>query len=318
MGGFFGAVSKRDCILDVFFGTDYHSHLGTRRGGMAAYDSQLGLQREIHNIENSPFRTKFDGILNEMKGTSAIGCISDTDPQPLLIRSNLGTYAICTIGIINNAEALLQQYRHRGVVLGHLDQLPLPQQVAAAVAHIGHQRHPITDDGGAKGTAHAGQGPAALAAASVYRPVGPGDGRFQQQPQAAFLHVGPQAAFDHAAHLLGSNAGRYSAANFAPHAIAYDGIAASLVKYLPGKAILIGFPHHSAVCRSVDMQHLSFPLLGKFSVCPGFMSRRSLEKAFSAILCAFTIFSISSGVLITRIFSIISDSSRELSNFMNE
>ena len=110
MGGFFGAVSKRDCILDVFFGTDYQSHLGTRRGGMAAYDSQLGLQREIHNIENSPFRTKFDGILNEMKGTSAIGCISDTDPQPLLIRSNLGTYAICTIGIINNAEALLQQY----------------------------------------------------------------------------------------------------------------------------------------------------------------------------------------------------------------
>ena len=110
MGGFFGAVSKRDCILDVFFGTDYHSHLRTRRGGMAAYDSQLGLQREIHNIENSPFRTKFDGILNEMKGTSAIGCISDTDPQPLLIRSNLGTYAICTIGIINNAEALLQQY----------------------------------------------------------------------------------------------------------------------------------------------------------------------------------------------------------------
>ena len=110
MGGFFGAVSKRDCILDVFFGTDYHSHLGTRRGGMAAYDSQLGLQREIHNIENSPFRTKFDGILNEMKGTSAIGCISDTDPQPLLIRSILGTYAICTIGIINNAEALLQQY----------------------------------------------------------------------------------------------------------------------------------------------------------------------------------------------------------------
>ena len=110
MGGFFGAVSKRDCILDVFFGTDYHSHLGTRRGGMAAYDPQLGLQREIHNIENSPFRTKFDGILNEMKGTSAIGCISDTDPQPLLIRSNLGTYAICTIGIINNAEALLRQY----------------------------------------------------------------------------------------------------------------------------------------------------------------------------------------------------------------
>ena len=110
MGGFFGAVSKRDCILDVFFGTDSHSHLGTRPGGIAAYAPKPGLQREIHNIENSPFRTKFDGILNEMKGTSAIGCISDTDPQPLLIRSNLGTYAICTIGIINNAEALLQQY----------------------------------------------------------------------------------------------------------------------------------------------------------------------------------------------------------------
>ena len=110
MGGFFGAVSHRDCILDVFFGTDYHSHLGTRRGGMAAYDKELGLQREIHNIENSPFRTKFDGILSEMKGCAAIGCISDTDPQPLLIRSELGTYAICTIGIINNAEALLRQY----------------------------------------------------------------------------------------------------------------------------------------------------------------------------------------------------------------
>ena len=110
MGGFFGAASHRDCILDVFFGTDYHSHLGTRRGGMAAYDKDAGLQREIHNIENSPFRTKFEGILGEMKGCAAIGCISDTDPQPLLIRSVLGTYAICTIGIINNAETLLRQY----------------------------------------------------------------------------------------------------------------------------------------------------------------------------------------------------------------
>ena len=110
MGGFFGAVSHRDCILDVFFGTDYHSHLGTRRGGMAAYDKEAGLQREIHNIENSPFRTKFEGILGEMKGCAAIGCISDTDPQPLLIRSELGTYAICTIGVIHNAEALLRQY----------------------------------------------------------------------------------------------------------------------------------------------------------------------------------------------------------------
>ncbi len=110
MGGFFGATSRRSCILDVFFGTDYHSHLGTRRGGMAAFDTEMGMQREIHNIENSPFRTKFEGILNEMKGTAAIGCISDTDPQPILIRSNLGVYAICTVGIINNADQLIQQY----------------------------------------------------------------------------------------------------------------------------------------------------------------------------------------------------------------
>ena len=110
MGGFFGATSRRNCILDVFFGTDYHSHLGTRRGGMAAYDPEQGLQREIHNIENSPFRTKFERVSEEMTGCAAIGCISDSDPQPLLIRSNLGTYAICTIGIINNAEELIKQF----------------------------------------------------------------------------------------------------------------------------------------------------------------------------------------------------------------
>ncbi|MCI8732808.1 MAG: amidophosphoribosyltransferase [Clostridia bacterium] len=110
MGGFFGAVTKQDAIYDVFFGTDYHSHLGTYRGGMAAYDDEQGLQRKIHNIQNSPFRTKFENIFAEMKGRSAIGCISDTDPQPLLIRSKLGTYAICIIGIINNADALIEQY----------------------------------------------------------------------------------------------------------------------------------------------------------------------------------------------------------------
>lgn len=110
MGGFFGVTSHRNCILDVFFGTDYHSHLGTRRGGMAAYDREIGLQREIHNIQNAPFRTKFEHIATEMSGTAAIGCISDTDPQPLLIRSNLGTYAICTIGTINNADQLIRQY----------------------------------------------------------------------------------------------------------------------------------------------------------------------------------------------------------------
>ncbi len=110
MGGIFGATSRRNCILDVFFGTDYHSHLGTRRAGMAAYDPVLGLQREIHNIENSPFRTKFERVATQMCGTAAIGCISDTDPQPLLIHSNLGLYAIGTIGIINNAKSLIDQY----------------------------------------------------------------------------------------------------------------------------------------------------------------------------------------------------------------
>lgn len=110
MGGFFGIASRHDCMVDVFFGVDYHSHLGTRRGGMAAYDKEIGLQREIHNIENSPFRTKFEHVLEDMRGTSAIGCISDTDPQPLLIRSSLGTYAISTVGIINNADELIDQY----------------------------------------------------------------------------------------------------------------------------------------------------------------------------------------------------------------
>lgn len=109
MGGFFGITSRRDCMADVFFGTDYHSHLGTRRGGLAAYDREIGLQRKIHNIENSPFRTKFEHIFEEMRGTSAIGCISDTDPQPLLVRSRLGNYAICAVGVINNAEQLIEQ-----------------------------------------------------------------------------------------------------------------------------------------------------------------------------------------------------------------
>ena len=110
MGGFFGITSRQDCMMDVFFGVDYHSHLGTRRGGMAAYDKEIGLQRKIHNIENAPFRTKFEHIFSEMEGTSVIGCISDSDPQPMLIRSNLGTYAICTVGIINNADALIDRY----------------------------------------------------------------------------------------------------------------------------------------------------------------------------------------------------------------
>ena len=110
MGGFFGTVSKNDAISDVFFGTDYHSHLGTKRGGMAAYNSEKGMQRDIHNIENSPFRTKFENIFDEMSGNAAIGCISDSDPQPLLIRSGMGTYAICIVGLINNSDELIDKY----------------------------------------------------------------------------------------------------------------------------------------------------------------------------------------------------------------
>ena len=110
MGGFFGAVSKFDAVEDVFFGTDYHSHLGTRRAGMAAWDKDTGLQRDIHSIENSPFRTRFEHVREEMHGCSAIGIISDYDPQPLLIRSRLGAYAICMIGIVNNANELIDKY----------------------------------------------------------------------------------------------------------------------------------------------------------------------------------------------------------------
>ena len=118
MGGFFGAVCHGDAISDVFFGTDYHSHLGTKRAGMAAYDAEIGLQREIHNISNSPFRTRFEHIFEEMRGTAAIGCISDADPQPLLIRSDLGKYAICVIGRVNNADDLIQKYLGTG---GHFN-----------------------------------------------------------------------------------------------------------------------------------------------------------------------------------------------------
>ncbi len=114
MGGFFGAISHKDCISDVFFGTDYHSHLGTRRGGMAAYDPELGFQRSIHSIENSPFRTKFENDAAGMRGKLCIGCISDTDPQPILVRSKLGLYAICNVGIINNAEKLYEELLSEG------------------------------------------------------------------------------------------------------------------------------------------------------------------------------------------------------------
>ena len=110
MGGFFGAVSRRDIVMDVFFGTDYHSHLGTRYGGMAIWNRESGCHREIHSIGNTPFRTKFENDLGEFSGCCGIGCISDSDPQPLLVRSHLGLYTITTVGIINNAEALIDRY----------------------------------------------------------------------------------------------------------------------------------------------------------------------------------------------------------------
>lgn len=105
MGGFFGVAAKQDCVFDLFFGTDYHSHLGTRRGGMAVYGED-GFNRAIHNIENAPFRTKFDKDVQSMKGHLGIGCISDFEPQPLIVRSHHGTYALTTVGKINNIEAL--------------------------------------------------------------------------------------------------------------------------------------------------------------------------------------------------------------------
>ena len=110
MGGFFGAVSSRDVVMDVFFGTDYHSHLGTRYGGMAIWNREDGCRREIHSIGNTPFRTKFENDLGEFRGCCGIGCISDSDPQPLLVRSHLGLYTLTTVGIINNAETLIETY----------------------------------------------------------------------------------------------------------------------------------------------------------------------------------------------------------------
>lgn len=108
MGGFFGVASKKDCVWDLFFGTDYHSHLGTRRAGMTVF-GEKGFDRAIHNITNSPFRTKFDRDVTELKGNLGIGCISDYEPQPLLIRSHLGTFAITTVGRIDNLNELVDE-----------------------------------------------------------------------------------------------------------------------------------------------------------------------------------------------------------------
>ena len=114
MGGFFGVASKEDCVFDLFFGTDYHSHLGTRRAGMAVFSREKGYDRAIHNIENAPFRTKFDKDVNTMSGNIGIGCISDFEPQPLMVRSHHGTYAITTVGKINNTEELIKKLFEKG------------------------------------------------------------------------------------------------------------------------------------------------------------------------------------------------------------
>ncbi len=113
MGGLFGVASRTDCVFDLFFGTDYHSHLGTRRGGMAVY-GEKGFDRSIHNIENSPFRTKFEKESVEMHGNLGIGCISDNEPQPLMVRSHLGTFAITTVGRINNSAELVESAFEKG------------------------------------------------------------------------------------------------------------------------------------------------------------------------------------------------------------
>lgn len=109
MGGFFGVASKEDCVFDLFYGVDYHSHLGTRRAGMAVYESEAGFDKAIHNIENAPFRTKFKKESNDMKGNLGIGCISDFEAQPILVRSHHGTFAIATVGKINNSDKIVEE-----------------------------------------------------------------------------------------------------------------------------------------------------------------------------------------------------------------
>ncbi len=109
MGGFFGAIARRDVLYDVFFGVDYHSHLGTRQAGMIMYNEDRGFERQIHSIDNSPFRSKFEKDLPDLHGNMGIGCISDLDPQPLMVRSKIGTYAITCVGLINNEEELIQE-----------------------------------------------------------------------------------------------------------------------------------------------------------------------------------------------------------------
>ena len=115
MGGIFGVVSKKDCSLDLFFGVDYHSHLGTKRGGLAVLNKKGTFDRTIHNIQNSPFRTKFENDINDMHGKIGIGCISDNEPQPLLVHSRLGNFAITTVGLVSNKDELVKEIYENGV-----------------------------------------------------------------------------------------------------------------------------------------------------------------------------------------------------------
>ena len=141
MSGFFGVASKEDCVMDLFFGVDYHSHIGTRRGGMAVY-GETGFQRSIHNIENSPFRTKFDRDVDEFKGNMGIGCISDLEPQPLLVNSHLGSYAITTVGRINNLNELKEECFESGT--SHFLEMSGGEVNATElVAALINQRHSI-------------------------------------------------------------------------------------------------------------------------------------------------------------------------------
>lgn len=144
MGGYFGVASKKSCLDDVYFGTDYHSHLGTHSGGLAVFDEEIGLQRKIHNIEKAPFRTQFQNEIESMRGTSAIGCINDTDPQPLLIRSKHGVYALCYIGNILNKQELIEKYLNE--TSGHFDAMTGGEiNTCELVASLIHQKESITE-----------------------------------------------------------------------------------------------------------------------------------------------------------------------------
>lgn len=125
MGGIFGTISKKSCVADVFYGTDYNSHLGTRRGGLAMYSKEKGFSRSIHNLESSYFRTKFEPTLDRFEGSTAgIGVISDTDAQPLIINSHLGRFAICTVAKIANIEELTKQLLEKTCTLPNSLKVP--------------------------------------------------------------------------------------------------------------------------------------------------------------------------------------------------